>query len=61
MEIGGFFKMAEGLVGKQAEKQTEADLEVLKRLLESGLAQASRVVLAPLYKYIRLTPILKAG
>jgi uncharacterized membrane protein len=35
-EIGGFFKMAEGLVGKQLEKQMEADAAALKRLLEVG-------------------------
>jgi hypothetical protein len=35
-EGGGFFKMAEGLVGKQAEKQTEADFEALKLMLETG-------------------------
>jgi carbon monoxide dehydrogenase subunit G len=33
-EIGGFFKMAEGLVGKQLEKQMEADAAGLKKLLE---------------------------
>jgi len=35
-EIGGFFKMAEGLAGKQLEKQIEADAAALKRLLETG-------------------------
>jgi uncharacterized membrane protein len=35
-EIGGFFKMAEGLVGKQFEKQMEADGAALKKLLETG-------------------------
>lgn len=35
-EIGGFFKMAEGLVGKQLEKQMEADGVTLKKLLEAG-------------------------
>ena len=35
-EIGGFFKMAEGLVGKQMEKQMEADGAALKKLLEAG-------------------------
>lgn len=34
-ELGGFFKLAEGLVGKQFEKQFESDLENLKDLLES--------------------------
>jgi uncharacterized membrane protein len=35
-EIGGFFKMAEGLVGKQLEKQMESDAEALKKLLEAN-------------------------
>jgi uncharacterized membrane protein len=35
-EIGGFFKIAEGLAGKQLEKQIEADSATLKKLLESG-------------------------
>jgi len=35
-EIGGFFKMAEGLVGKQLEKQMDADGAALKKLLEAG-------------------------
>jgi len=35
-EIGGFFKIAEGLAGKQIEKQMEADAAALKRLLEDG-------------------------
>ncbi len=35
-EFGGFFKLAEGLVGKQAERQVESDLGNLKLLLESG-------------------------
>ena len=35
VEIGGFFKMAEGLVGKQIEKQIDADSAALKRLLEA--------------------------
>jgi uncharacterized membrane protein len=35
-EIGGFFKMAEGLVGKQVEKQIETDAATLKALLEAG-------------------------
>ena len=33
-EIGGFFKMAEGLVGRQMEKQFDTDLNALKLLLE---------------------------
>ncbi|HLC05321.1 MAG TPA: SRPBCC family protein [Anaerolineales bacterium] len=35
-EIGGFFKMAEGLAGKQFEKQFDADFNGLKRVLEGG-------------------------
>lgn len=35
-ELGGFFKMAEGLVGKQLEKQLDTDLAGLKRVLEEG-------------------------
>ena len=35
-EIGGFFKMAEGLASKQIEKQMDADLAALKKLLEAG-------------------------
>jgi len=35
-EIGGFFKMAEGLAGKQIEKQLETDAAELKKLLEAG-------------------------
>ncbi len=35
-EIGGFFKLAEGLVGKQLEKQFEANNAALKLLLEAG-------------------------
>jgi uncharacterized membrane protein len=34
-EIGGFFKMAEGLAAKQMEKQMEADATALKKLLEA--------------------------
>lgn len=33
-ELGGFFKMAEGLVGRQMEKQLNTDLQGLKRALE---------------------------
>ncbi|MFN2233149.1 MAG: SRPBCC family protein [Anaerolineales bacterium] len=36
IEIGGFFKMAEGLAGKQIEKQMDADAAALKNLLEAG-------------------------
>jgi carbon monoxide dehydrogenase subunit G len=35
-EIGGFFKMAEGLAAKQIEKQLETDGAALKKLLEAG-------------------------
>lgn len=35
-EFGGFFKLAEGLVGKQLEKQLEANFDALKLLLEGG-------------------------
>lgn len=35
VEFGGFFKLAEGLVGKQLEKQLETDFDALKLLLES--------------------------
>jgi uncharacterized membrane protein len=36
LEPGGFFKLAEGLVRKQLEKQFEQNLEALKSLLEAG-------------------------
>ena len=35
-EPGGFFKLAEGLVGKQLNKQLETNLSALKLLLENG-------------------------
>ena len=35
-ELAGFFKMAEGLVGKQAEKQVDTDFNALKLVLEAG-------------------------
>lgn len=35
-ELGGFFKLAEGLAGKQMEKQVYADFENLKTVLESA-------------------------
>jgi len=35
-EIGGFFRLAEGLVGTQVEKQIETDANALKLLLEAG-------------------------
>jgi carbon monoxide dehydrogenase subunit G len=36
LEIGGFFKIAEGLAGKQAKKQLDADFEALRLYLEAG-------------------------
>lgn len=39
-DIGGFFKLAEGLVGKQLEKQIESDNAALKLLLEAGADKA---------------------
>ena len=35
-EIGGFFKIAEGLAVKQLQKQVSADGQTLKKLLEAG-------------------------
>ena len=35
-EFGGFFKVAEGLAGRQVEKNMKSDLASLKRLLENG-------------------------
>jgi hypothetical protein len=35
-EMGSFFKLAEGLVARQLEKQVDANLESLKLLMESG-------------------------
>ena len=35
-EIGGFFKIAEGLAVKQLQKQVTADGQTLKKLLETG-------------------------
>ena len=37
-EVGGFFKIAEGLVGKQMEKQFDTDFGALKLILEAGQA-----------------------
>jgi carbon monoxide dehydrogenase subunit G len=34
-EFGGFFKLAEGLVGKQAQRTIETSAEALKLLMES--------------------------
>jgi len=36
LEVGGFFKLGEGLVGKQVEKQVDNDMHTLKLLLESN-------------------------
>jgi len=36
-ELGGFFKLAEGLAGKQMEKQMDADFNALKDFLEGGM------------------------
>ncbi|UCH59176.1 MAG: SRPBCC family protein [Anaerolineales bacterium] len=38
VELGGFFKLAEGLAAKQLENQMNADNQRLKKLLESGAA-----------------------
>ena len=35
-EVGGFFKIAEGMVGKQLEKQMDADFNALKLWMEEG-------------------------
>ncbi len=37
-EVGGFFKLAEGLVGKQMAKEFDTDFDALKHLLEPGQA-----------------------
>ncbi len=34
-EVGGFFKIAEGLVGKQFQKQLDTDWDALKLILET--------------------------
>jgi carbon monoxide dehydrogenase subunit G len=34
-ELGGFFKLAEGLAGKQMEKQMDADFKALKDFMEA--------------------------
>jgi hypothetical protein len=36
VEASGFFKLAEGLLRKQIEKQHDADVEALKQLLEAS-------------------------
>ncbi len=36
VEFGGLFKLAEGLIGKQLEKQIDTDNNTLKLLMESG-------------------------
>ena len=38
VKVGGFFKIAEGRLGKQVEKQSDANLDALKLLLEAGQA-----------------------
>jgi carbon monoxide dehydrogenase subunit G len=35
-EAGGFFKIAEGLVGRQLQKQMKSDFAALKQLMEAG-------------------------
>jgi uncharacterized membrane protein len=35
-EVGGFFKLAEPLVGRAIRRQTEADMATLKDMLEAG-------------------------
>ncbi len=35
-EVGGFFKIAEGLLAKQMKKELDTDLPALKLLLEAG-------------------------
>ena len=35
-ELGGFFKLAEGLVGKQLDKQMKSDFMALKNVMERG-------------------------
>jgi ligand-binding SRPBCC domain-containing protein len=35
-ELGGFFKLAEGMAGKQMEKQMDGDFNNLKKVLEAG-------------------------
>ena len=38
IELGGFLKLAEGLIAKQTEKASDTDFEALKILLEAGQA-----------------------
>ena len=38
-EVGGFFKLAEPLVGRAARRQTETDMATLKDLLEAGMPE----------------------
>jgi carbon monoxide dehydrogenase subunit G len=40
-EVGGFFRMAEPLVGRVISRQTEADMATLKDLLESSETEGS--------------------
>ena len=35
-EVGGFFRLAEPLVGRAIRRQTEADMATLKEVLEAG-------------------------
>jgi carbon monoxide dehydrogenase subunit G len=42
VEIGGFFQLAEGLVGKQLEKVYETNNAALKLMLEAGALETSR-------------------
>ena len=37
-EVGGFFKLAEAMVGRMASRQIQADFDNLKDLLEEGAA-----------------------
>ena len=43
VELDGVFKLAEGLVGKQLERQIEADLQALKHLLEMSTTGGTTV------------------
>jgi uncharacterized protein YndB with AHSA1/START domain len=40
-EVGGFFRLAEPLVGRAIRRQMEADMATLKDLLESGESEGS--------------------
>ena len=41
-EVGGFFRLAEPLVGRAIRRQIEADMATLKDLLEAGERKARR-------------------